>query len=258
MSASRFRGVATALAWRGVRQSLGTPSLLAPMLMFPLFLYVALIGGLSSVEEIPGFDFAGDYASFQFVFVLLQSAAAGGSIAGFTVALDFQTGFARRYLLAAANRNAIIAGYVLVALQQAALIWAVLVVVGLAAGMQIDGGGLDLFGLFALAALVNVASTLLAAGIAMRIRSLQAGPLMQMPMLMVFFVAPVFVPIELLTGWVHTVAKVNPVTVLLEAGRGLISGQPELVGLAFGIGAAAVLLAAVWARGGLRRAEAPQ
>jgi ABC-2 type transport system permease protein len=92
----------------------------------------------------------------------------------------------------------------------------------------------------------------------MRIRSLQAGPLMQMPVLMVFFVAPVFVPIELLTGWVHAVATVNPVTALLEAGRGLISGQPELVGLAFGIGASAVLLAALWARGGLRRAEAPQ
>ncbi len=94
-----------------------------------------------------------------------------------------------------------------------------------------------------------------AAGLAMRIRSLQAGPLMQMPILIIFFVAPVFVPVNLLTGWIHTVAKVNPVTALLEAGRGLISGRPELVALAFGIAVASAIGLALWARGGLRRAE---
>jgi hypothetical protein len=34
----------------------------------------------------------------------------------------------------------------------------------------------------------------------------------------------------------------------------LISGQPELVALAFGVGVALVVLMAVWARGGLRSA----
>ncbi|MEK6251338.1 MAG: ABC transporter permease [Actinomycetota bacterium] len=255
MSVTSFRNVAMAVAWRGFRQSVGSPAFFVSMLMFPLFLFGALIGGLSQVRDIPRFDFAGDYASFQFVFVLLQSAAAGGALTGIAIAIDFQTGFARRLLLASPNRGGIVAGAVLVAIQQAVAIWVVLVAVGLIGGMRVGGSGVDMFGLFGLALLVNVAATLWAAGIAMRIRSLQASPVMQMPVLMVFFLAPVFVPIGLLTGWIHAVAQINPVTALLNAGRGLISGQPEVVALAFGIAVALVVLMALWARGGLRSAE---
>ena len=58
----------------------------------------------------------------------------------------------------------------------------------------------------------------------MRLRTIQAGPAMQMPVFLVLFLAPVYVPLDLLTGWVEIAAHVNPVTALLEAGRGLISG----------------------------------
>ena len=44
-------------------------------------------------------------------------------------------------------------------------------------------------------------------------------------------------------------------TALLIAGRGLISGQPEVVALAFGIAVALVVLMALWSHGGLRSAE---
>lgn len=218
-------------------------------------MYGGLIGGLSRIETLPGFNFPSHYPAFQFVFVLLQSAAAGGAITGIAIAIDFQTGFSRRILLGARSRSGILAGYALAGLHRTLLIWVLLMAVGLIAGMQIDGSAADMFGLFSLAAVVNLASTMWAAGLAMRIRSLQAGPLMQMPILIIFFVAPVFVPVNLLTGWIHTVAKVNPVTALLEAGRGLISGRPELVALAFGIAVASAIGLALWARGGLRRAE---
>jgi hypothetical protein len=46
------------------------------------------------------------------------------------------------------------------------------------------------------------------------------------------------------------------VTALLEAGRGLISGDPTVIALAFGIAIALGLVFALWSRGGLRSAEA--
>jgi ABC-2 type transport system permease protein len=254
---TQFLNVARAVAWRGMRQAIAAPTFFIPLLMFPLFLFVAMVGGLSAVANIPGINLPGDYASFQFVFVLLQAAATGGAITGIAIALDFQTGFSRRLLLAAPNRGGIVAGYALVALQNGILVWAVMTVIGLIAGMDVSGSGVELFGLFGLALLVNVAATLWAAGIALRIRSLQAGPLMQMPILIIFFLAPVFVPLDLLTGWIHAIAKINPVTALLEAGRGLIAGKPELVALAFAIAIGLVVLMALWARGGLRSAETP-
>src|SRR5205823_7847164 len=109
----------------------------------------------------------------------------------------------------------------------------ILTVVALIAGMRIDGNGVDLFGLYALGLLLNLAASLWAAGVALRIRSIQGGPLMQIPVFLVLFMAPVYLPLDLLTGWIHGVASVNPATALLEAGRGFISGRPTDVVLAF-------------------------
>jgi ABC-type multidrug transport system permease subunit len=250
------RTIALAVAWRSVHNFLTNPAFLAPALLFPLFFFTAFAGGLSAIGNVPGFDFPSGYTAFQFVFVLLQSAAFGGVFTGFGIARDFELGFARRYLLAATHRGAIVVGYSLAALTRAMIIWTVLTAVALVTGMQVGGSGVDLFGLFALAVFVNLAATLWAAGVAMRVRSIQGGPLMQFPAFLILFLAPVYVPLELLSGWIHTVASVNPVTALLEAGRGFISGEPDVVALAFAIAVVLPFLFALWARGGLRRAEA--
>jgi ABC-2 type transport system permease protein len=251
-----LRTVALAVAWRSIHNYLSNPAFLVPSLVFPLFFFVSFAGGLSAISNVPGFDFPTGYTAFQFVFVLLQSAAFGGVFTGFGIARDFEIGFARRYLLAASNRGGIVAGYAIAAFVRALITWTVLTTVALIAGMNVDGSGVDLFGLYALAILVNLTATMWAAGVAMRVRSIQGGPLMQFPVFLILFLAPVYVPLSLLSGWIHSVASVNPVTALLEAGRGFISGDPALVALAFAIGATLPVLFAWWARGGLRRAEA--
>jgi ABC-2 type transport system permease protein len=84
---------------------------------------------------------------------------------------------------------------------------------------------------------------------------MQAGPAMQMPVFLALFLAPVYVPLDLVAGWVHAVAKVNPVTLFFEAGRGLISGEPAHVLAAFGAALALGTGFAVWSLRGLRKAE---
>jgi ABC-2 type transport system permease protein len=139
---------------------------------------------------------------------------------------------------------------------RALITWTVLTTVALIAGMDVGGEGVELVGLYGLAVFVNLTATLWAAGVAMRVRSIQGGPLMQFPVFLILFLAPVYVPLDLLSGWIHAVASVNPVTALLESGRGFISGEPIVVALAFAIALVLPLLFAFWARGGLRRAEA--
>jgi ABC-2 type transport system permease protein len=256
MSGGSFRSVSLAVAWRTVHNFLTNPGLFLPALIFPLFFFTAFAGGLSTIGNVPGFDFPTGYTAFQFVFVLLQSAAFGGVFTGFGIARDFEMGFGQRLMLAAPNRAGIVAGYALAALIRALVTWTILTAVALIAGMQIDGDGVDLFGLYVLAVLVNAAATMWATGIALRVRSIQGGPLMQLPIFTILFLAPVYVPLELLSGWIHGVASVNPVTALLEAGRGFISGDPTLVALAFATALALAGLLTLWARGGMRRAEA--
>jgi ABC-2 type transport system permease protein len=251
-----FRSVALAVAWRGIHNAFTNPAILVPSMLFPLFFFTAFAGGLSRVADVPGFDFPAGYTAFQFVFVFLQSAAFGGIFNGFAIARDFESGFSRRLLLAAPRRSAIVAGYALVALVRWLATAAVVTVVALVAGMEVLGSGVELTGLLGLGLLLNVAALLWAAGIALRFRTLQAGPLMQVPVFLTLFLAPVYVPLELLDGWIHAVASVNPATFLLEAGRGLIAGDPVEVAAAFAVAFGAVALFVVWALRGLRSAEA--
>ena len=248
--------VAAAVAWRMLHNNFTTPSLLIPGLAFPLFFFTAFAGGLSRVNDVPGFQFPVGYTAFQFVFVLLQSAAFSGVFTGFGVARDFEGGFAKRLLLAAPNRSGIVLGYGLAALLRWLVVAAVLTVVALVAGMDIGGGPVDIVGLYVLAMLVNFCGFFWAGGLAMRFRTIQAAPLMQMPVFLVLFFAPVYVPLELLEGWIEDVATVNPLTYLLETGRGFVAGDPPhaLGAFAIAIGMGAAFW--TWAFLGLRRAEA--
>ncbi len=89
----------------------------------------------------------------------------------------------------------------------------------------------------------------------MRFRTMQAGPMMQFPIFIVLFFAPVYVPLGLLQGWIHGIAVVNPVTRVLEAGRGLLAGSPTQTGVAFLTAVALVAAFMPWALRGLRSAE---
>jgi ABC-2 type transport system permease protein len=248
--------VARAVSWRVLHKFFTDPTFLLPSIVFPLFFFTAFAGGLSAIRNVPGFDFPAGYTAFQFVFVLLQSAAFAGVFTGFGIARDFEGGFMRRLMLGAPKRSGILLGYIISSLVRWLTVAAVVTFVALVARMEIHGNGVDLFGLYGLALLLNLAGTLWATGVAMRLRTQQAAPVMQMPVFLLLFFAPVYVPLGLLTGWIHGVASLNPITALLEAGRGLISGQPELTLAAFAIAVGLIVGFAFWAFGGLRRAEA--
>ncbi len=253
---ARSRSVVGAVAWRSLHNFLTNPALFLPAIVFPLFFFAAFAGGLSNIGNVPGFDYPNGYTAFQFGFVLLQSAAFGGVFTGFGIAADFESGFGRRMMLAAPNRLAIIGGYWLAALARAGIIAALLFVIALAVGMDISSNLRELVAMVVLALLVNGAAALWGAGIALRFRSLQAGPLMQTPVFLVLFLAPVYVPLDLLNSWIHAIATINPITPILEAVRSLIAGDPEYVGLALAVGTALVLLFGLWAIRGMRSAEA--
>ena len=248
--------VARGVAWRVLKRMYGSPAIFLPTIIFPLFFFTAFAGGLSRVRNVPGFDFRSGYTAFQFVFVLLQSAAFSGVFTGFGIARDFESGFMRRLMLAAPRRSGIVLGYLISTVVRWVVTISVVTVVALIAQMQIDGNGVDLFGLYALGFLLNLAGTLWAAGVAMRLRTQQAGAVMQIPVFLLLFFAPVYVPLDLLQGWIHAVATVNPLTELLEAGRGFISGERTRSIAAFSIAAGLIAGFALWAVRGLRKAEA--
>lgn len=255
LAQGEFLSAARAVAWRNIHKWLTNPAMLLPSLLFPLFFFTAFAGGLSRVDSVPGFDFDPGYTTFIYAFVLLQASTFGGIFTGFSIALDFESGFARRLMLGATRRGGIVAGYWLAGLIRAATTIAVITAVAVVAGLNVNGNGIDLVGLYTLAVLMNAFAVLFATGVAMRLRTMQAGPAMQTPAFLLLFLAPVWVPYDLLTGWVRAAASVNPATLVLEAGRGFLAGDPTKVLPAFAVAAALAGLTVLWARGGLRSAE---
>lgn len=247
--------VARAVAWRTTKNAFTNPFLLMPTLMFPLFFFAAFAGGLAQVENVPGFEYAGNYTAFQYGFVLLQSAAFSGVFTGFSIARDYESGFGKRLLLAAPRRSGLVFGYWLASVLRWLVVAALLTIVALVAGMATNMSAAHVVGLWTLAASINAAGLLWSAGIAFRFRTIQAGPLMQMPTFFLLFLAPVYVPLDLLSGWIVTAARINPITYVLEAARSLLEGDPHRVTLAFATGFGAAALLAVWAFTGLRQAE---
>jgi ABC-type multidrug transport system permease subunit len=157
--------------------------------------------------------------------------------------------------LTAPRRSGIIAGYAAGALARWLLTAIVITIAALLAGMNVVGGGVELVGLVGLGAMMNLVAALWACGVAMFLRTEQAGALIQMPVFVILFLAPVYVPLRLLTGWIHAVARLNPATAALEAARGLIAGSPVKVAISFILLAGGAALTALWARRGLASAE---
>jgi ABC-2 type transport system permease protein len=250
-----FWTVGRAVAWRNIHNFFTNPAIIIPSLLFPMFFFTAFAGGLSRIDQVPGFEYEAGYTTFVYGFVLLQASTFGGIFTGFSVARDFESGFSRRLLMAASNRGGIVAGYWLAALTRAIFTITVITTVAVIVGLTVDGSLVDLVGLYTLAVCINAAAMLFGTGIAMRLRTMQAGPLMQVPAFLLLFIAPVWVPYDLLTGWVQTAASFNPITLMLEAGRGFLAGDPTKVLPAFGVAALLAAVTVLWARGGLHSAE---
>jgi ABC-2 type transport system permease protein len=244
-----------AVARRQIGGTLSNPGFMVPPLLLPLMFFAAFAGGLSKLGETPNFPYP-DYTAFVWVFVFFMAASFVAVFTGFTMAADFESGFARRLMLATPKRMSFVVGFVIASVVQTAISCVILFGIGLIAGMDIGGGVLDVLIVFGLALLWNIAVMLYVSGVGLRVQKVQTGSLvMIMPVFAVLFVAPVYLPREQLTGWLGTAADFNPLTFLFEAARGLIAGEPEKLGLAclLVLGSSAVFY--LWARQGLRRFE---
>jgi ABC-2 type transport system permease protein len=247
--------VARAVAWRTIHNTFATPAGIIPSLIPPLFFLAAFAGGLSTVAGLPRFDYPAGYTSFVYGFAFLQSATLAGVFTGFGVARDFDSGFAKRLLVSAPARGGIILGYLAAAVVRWTAAGMVVTIVALIAGARITASPGELLALIAVGLLATVLTALWACGTAMFLRTEQAGSLIQLPVFVLLFLAPVYVPIGLINGWVHTVATINPATAPLEAIRGLIAGSPTKIVLTFAILAAGILIMGIWAKRGLAAAE---
>jgi ABC-2 type transport system permease protein len=219
-----------------------TPEALLPPIgisVFFLIIYNSTLG--KAAGFIP--QIGGSYLGFILPLSIVSSSLAGAGIAAQNLVRDIESGYFNKLLLTPVNRAALLLGPILAGAVILGLQASIVVGVGMLMGLQPATGFPGLLAVIGLAILLGTGfagftvSAALGSGNA---AATQSAGFIFFPLT---FLAPTFVPLNLLDGWLKTAARVNPITYVLEAMRDLmISGWN---GAALWQGVLACLLLAV-------------
>jgi ABC-2 type transport system permease protein len=247
--------VAVALAGRLLLLVRRSPALFVPSLVIPLFILVSTAGAFRGIEDLPQLQ-GTSYLAFTVPMAATLGAGFAGTTSGLTLARDLQGGFFSRLQASPAPRLALAAAPLMAAMARSLLTTTIVLIAGYVGGTGFAGAGPTAI-LYLIPLLFSGIAALWATGVALRARTIQAAPIMQIAVFLSVFLSVAYTPRGAQTGWLATVSDYNPMTFVLEAARAAeftgVTWADLWPGLASLAGMLAVL--GVWALTGLRRLD---
>ena len=205
------------IAGRALRAVPRDVEAVVPPIFIAVFFFVVNIATLDRLTaQIPGFD----YEAFQMPTAILLGVT--GVSRAPALVLDVQDGYLDRLLLTPVRRSAILLGHMAADVAVAAALTLPIIAIGLALGVRFEAGLAGAVVFVALAALWSLAFAGFGYAIALKTgnpAAVNTSFLLFFPFL---FLTSSYVPRDQLSGWLDTVAGVNPVTYLLEGLRSLV------------------------------------
>ena len=194
------------------------PSTFIPSLIFPVFTVVVFANAFGAIAQLPGFP-VDKMLDWMLPMAVVQGAAFTGLTVGLAAARDLESGFFDRFLTAPIRPTAILAGAYLAAVVRSVIPVVLVIGAGLASGADLRGGIAGLIMLFLAAEGAAVAAGGWGLGLALRAKTVRIAPLMQVGIFLAVFLSTAQVPLDVMSGWLHAVARVNPTTNVLAMGR---------------------------------------
>jgi ABC-2 type transport system permease protein len=244
-----------ALMRRAINEIVRVPGAAIPGVLAPTIFMLGLTSVFGKLTLLPGFS-TDDFMSFLIPVSIMQGAGFTGAATGVNLARDIELGWFDRLVVAPPARSSLLAGLLLSASMRALIPMTFLLIVGFAFG--VDFPGLDGLMLAILLA-TGFAAAAAAWGVtlALRFKTQSAAPLMQAGIFMAVLFTSSYAPLDLLTGWLHTVATYNPVRFIIDAARqgfvGDLHWDTTLQGLAALAGITVLIVS--FALRGLQRAS---
>lgn len=246
--------VAWALAQRSLVTTLRVPAAVVPLVAMPMFFVIAFSGSFSRLSDLPSFP-TDNVLDWFVPFGVVQGAAFAGFGTGFGTVRDIETGFFDRLLLAPGSRAGLFVGPVIASIVRTTFTVAVVLALGFALGATLPGGALGLLAIWAAAMGMAVIATGWALGLVFRVPNQRAGPILQIGIFFTTFLSTGNVPLPDQIGWTRPIARLNPLTNILELSRqgflGDVTWRTTWPGLVAIAGTTAVLW--VFAVTGLRK-----
>jgi ABC-2 type transport system permease protein len=245
-------GSGPAMVWalmrRGLNEILRVPGAAVPGMLAPTIFLLGLTAVFGNITKLPGYP-TDSFISFWVPVSYLQAAGFTGAATGVNLARDIELGWFDRLLVLPVPRWALLLGTVLSASLRVVLPFTLLTIVALSLGAHFPG----VEGLLLAYALGMVFAAIMACwgvSLALIFKTQSAAPLMQAGTFILVLFTAAYAPLDLLAGWLHDVAVLNPVNHVLTAVRqGFLGGITwndtwpglvTLIGLAVVFGALAV------------------
>lgn len=246
--------VSNALVRRTLLRVRRMPAAFVPSIVMPVFQLIAFSGAFGAAVRFAGIDNAMDwYVPLNAV----QGASFGAMGVSFGLINDMQTGFFDRLLMAPTKRWSLIVGPMAGSIARAAVPVALVILVGFLGGMNVPGGWLAIAMVVVAAIGVSLTASAFALGLTYRMRNMGAATLTQFAVFFTIFLSTSQVPLSNMAGWLHAVARVNPMTNVLRLARQGLLGDVTWNDSWGGLLAIAIMLAlsSYYAMTGLRSLE---
>jgi ABC-2 type transport system permease protein len=209
--------------------------------------FTALFDDLSGIPSFAQGAFgSAPWDAFVVPGAIVLVALLGAGYTSASLAADLRSGYASRMALAGAGPGSMLIGRFL--FEAVRLVPASLVVLGagLLLGAEASNGLVGVLVVLALIALLGLAFTAVFYAVAIVTEDPQTPFTMQPLGLPFAFLSSALVPIAIMPGWSHAVARINPVSVIVDAARHAMIGDLWSVEL---VNAAVIL--SLWASAGL-------
>jgi len=213
-----FHDVA-AIAGRALRAVPRDLAAVMPPIFISLFFFIVNIATLERLTRSAGPGF--DYKAFQMPTAILLGVTGVSRAAALVI--DVQDGYLDRLLMTPIRRLAILLGHMVADVTVAMVLTVPILALGFAIGVRFETGVLGLIAFVVLSALWSLAFSGFGYAIALKTgnpAAVNSAFLLFFPFL---FLTSSYVPRSQLSGWLDTVAGLNPVTYLLEGLRSLVS-----------------------------------
>ncbi|MEI6446660.1 MAG: ABC transporter permease [Actinomycetes bacterium] len=242
------------LARRALNEILRVPGAAIPGVLAPTVFMLGISAVFGNVTDLPGFNGLDDYMAFVLPIGLLQGAGFTGAATGVNLARDIEQGWFDRMLLAPVSRPVLLAGIVLSASMRALIPTTFLVCVGMILGVKFPGFA-ELLITAVLVMTLAACSACWGTIIALKFKTQQAAPLMQVGSFIAVLFTAAYAPIDMLQPWLQTVARLNPVNYVLTGVRQGFIGSVTWADTwpAFVAGGGLLLLLAALAVRGMKR-----
>lgn len=222
MNAHAWRTI-VALTRRAMNEVVRVPGAAIPGVLAPTIFMLGLSSVFGKAASLPGFT-ADDFRTYILPVGLLQGAAFAGAATGVNLARDIEHGWFDRLILAPERRGVLLTGLVASASFRSLLPGTFLFLVALILGVHVP----SVLGLLiAIVLVMSLAAVMSCWGavIALRFRTQQAAPLIQILGFIAVLFTTAYAPFALLTPWLRAIAHANPVTYVLEGVRqGFVGG----------------------------------